>query len=63
MEVLAALSRLSNPPRVHNFVAGLGGRDIPLEILPRLLSILSAPEDSHLKIVDVNLEKLPVEDR
>ena len=63
LEVLAALSRLSNPPRVHNFVAGLGGRDIPLEILPRLLSILSAPEDSHLKIVDVNLEKLPVEDR
>jgi len=38
LEVLAALSELPKPPRVHNFAAGLGGRDIPLEILPTLLS-------------------------
>lgn len=63
LEVLAALSGLSKPPRVHNFVAGLGGRDIPLEILSRLLAVLSVPEDGHLKIIDVNLERLPVEDR
>lgn len=63
LEVLAALSGLSKPPRVHNFVAGLGGRDIPLEILSRLLAVLSLPEDGHLKIIDVNLERLPVEDR
>ncbi len=61
LEVLAALSTLAKPPRVHNFAAGLGGRDIPLDILPKLLSVLSEPSD--FKIIDVDLEKLPKEDR
>ncbi|OAD20119.1 pyruvate flavodoxin/ferredoxin oxidoreductase domain-containing protein [Candidatus Thiomargarita nelsonii] len=61
LEVLAALSTLAKPPRVHNFAAGLGGRDIPLDILPKLLSVLSEP--SGFKIIDVDLEKLPKEDR
>jgi pyruvate ferredoxin oxidoreductase alpha subunit len=63
LEVLAALSELPTPPRVHNFAAGLGGRDIPLEILPKLLSVLTEPNDGRFKIIDVDLEKLPVEDR
>jgi pyruvate ferredoxin oxidoreductase alpha subunit len=63
LEVLAAVSNLPNPPRVHNFAAGLGGRDIPLDILPRLLSILENPGDRSFRIFDVNLEKLPQEDR
>lgn len=63
IEVLAALSELPNPPRIHNFAAGLGGRDIRLEILPRLLSVLSDPGDRRFRIIDVDLEKLPVEDR
>lgn len=63
LEVLAAVSDLPNPPRVHNFAAGLGGRDIPLDILPRLLSILENPGDRSFRIFDVNLEKLPQEDR
>jgi pyruvate ferredoxin oxidoreductase alpha subunit len=63
LEVLSALSELPNPPRVHNFAAGLGGRDIPLEILPQLLSVLSEPGDRRFRIIDVDLEKLPMEDR
>jgi pyruvate ferredoxin oxidoreductase alpha subunit len=63
LEVLAALAELPNPPRVHNFATGLGGRDIPLQILPRLLAVLSNPGDRRFRIIDVDLEKLPVEDR
>jgi pyruvate ferredoxin oxidoreductase alpha subunit len=63
LEVLAALSELPKPPRVHNFAAGLGGRDIPLEILPTLLATLNEPSDRRFKIIDVELEKLPEEDR
>jgi pyruvate ferredoxin oxidoreductase alpha subunit len=63
LEVLAALSELPNPPRVHNFAAGLGGRDIPLEILPKLLAVLEHPTDRNFRIIDVDLEKLPQEDR
>jgi pyruvate ferredoxin oxidoreductase alpha subunit len=63
IEVSAALSDLPNPPRVHQFAAGLGGRDIPLEILPKLLSVLTEPTDRRFRIADVELEKLPEEDR
>lgn len=63
LEVLAALSELPHPPRVHNFAAGLGGRDIPLEIMPKLLAVLEEPSDRSFRIIDVDLEKLPEEDR
>ncbi len=64
LEVLGALSELENPPKVHNFAAGLGGRDIPLDILPRLLKVLEDPTASRqFKLFDVELERLPVEDR
>lgn len=63
LEVLAALSELDKPPRVHNFAAGLGGRDIPLDILPKLLSVLNEPGDRRFKIIDVELDKLPEQER
>ena len=63
LEVLAALSELPEPARVHNFAAGLGGRDIPLEILPKLLATLKEPTNRRFRIIDVELDKLPVEDR
>jgi len=65
LEVLAALSELPNPPRVHNFAAGLGGRDIPLTILPRLLSVLNNEKTTsrRFSVIDVELAKLPMEDR
>lgn len=63
LEALAAVAELPQPPRVHNFAAGLGGRDIPLDILPRLLAVLEEPENNRFRIIDVDLEKLPPADR
>ncbi len=63
LEVLAALSSLSAPPRLYNFAVGLGGRDIPLNIVGDLLAALETPEDRAFRIIDVELTRLPVEDR
>lgn len=62
-EVRAALSETPSPPRVHNFAAGLGGRDMPLELYPRLLEAARSPHVTRFAIVDVDLAKLPPEDR
>lgn len=62
-EVRAALSESVNPPRVHNFAAGLGGRDIPLEIYPRLLKSIKDTTPAHFAIFDLEVSKLPEEDR
>ncbi len=62
LEVVAALSQLDRVPRVHNCAAGLGGRDIPMEILPQLLSMID-DEDRSFRIIDVDVSKLPIEDR
>ncbi len=52
-EVRAALAGLRGAPRVHGAVAGLGGRDIPLEILPRLLRLADAAEPVHCAVIDL----------
>jgi pyruvate ferredoxin oxidoreductase alpha subunit len=62
-EVRSALFGEPNPPRVHNFAAGLGGRDMPLEIYPRLLKAAEAPEPTRFAIMDVELQKLPETER
>jgi pyruvate ferredoxin oxidoreductase alpha subunit len=62
-EVRAALSELPSPPRVHNFALGLGGRDMPLEIYPRLLDSIAAGKAARFSIFDADLNKLPEEDR
>jgi pyruvate ferredoxin oxidoreductase alpha subunit len=62
-EVRGALSALPSPPRVHNFAAGLGGRDMPLEIYPQVLEASKAQEPAHFAILDVDLSKLAEEDR
>jgi len=62
-EVRAALSELASPPRVHSFVAGLGGRDIPLEIYPRLLTAAKAERATEFAIADLELAKVAEEDR
>jgi pyruvate ferredoxin oxidoreductase alpha subunit len=62
-EVRAALSGMHSPPRVHNFAAGLGGRDMPLEIYPRLVEASKAKEATHFAILDVDLGKVAEEDR
>ncbi len=62
-EVRAALSDMPAPPRIYNFAAGLGGRDIPLEIYPRLLAASQGDEAARFTILDVDLGKLAREDR
>jgi pyruvate ferredoxin oxidoreductase alpha subunit len=63
LEVLAALSELPTPPRVHSFAAGLGGRDIPLSLLEKLLAAAERPHPERFSIIDVELERLPEADR
>jgi pyruvate ferredoxin oxidoreductase alpha subunit len=63
VEVKAALFDMPNPPRVHNFAVGLGGRDIPLDIYPRLLQTVRTQPPGPFAVFDVELDKLPAEDR
>jgi pyruvate ferredoxin oxidoreductase alpha subunit len=63
VEVKAALLGLPNPPRVHNFAVGLGGRDVPLDIYPRLLQTVSSQPPGPFALFDVDLGRLPQEDR
>jgi pyruvate ferredoxin oxidoreductase alpha subunit len=63
-EVRAALAGMKKPPAFHNYAVGLGGRDIPIDIYPRLLAAAEkAPEDEIFSILDLELDKLPTEDR
>ncbi len=62
-EVRAALSELEQAPRVHNFAVGLGGRDVPLDIYPRLLAAAGDEVATRFSIFDVELDRLPEEDR
>ncbi|HKJ82386.1 MAG TPA: transketolase C-terminal domain-containing protein [Mariprofundaceae bacterium] len=62
-EVRAALSELSDPPVVYNYAVGLGGRDVPMDLYPRLLEAVESGQGERFSIFDVELEKLPEEDR
>ena len=44
------------------FAVGLGGRDIPLDIYRKLHAAIEVPEPRPFSIIDVELEKLPIED-
>lgn len=61
-EVRAALYDLPSPPRVHGVAAGLGGRDMPLSLLPRLLE-LAGSHPQPFRIIDLRPEHLPREPR
>jgi len=58
-ELRAALSELRDPPRVHSFAAGLGGRDMPLELYRKLLQVVHDPQPTRFSIVDLEPEKIP----
>jgi pyruvate ferredoxin oxidoreductase alpha subunit len=62
-EVRAALSGTESAPRIHNFAAGLGGRDMPLKIYPRLVEAAKAEHATRFAILDVDLSKVAEEDR
>jgi pyruvate ferredoxin oxidoreductase alpha subunit len=62
-EVRAALSELTQMPRIHSYAVGLGGRDIPIDMYRRLLQSISADKACRFAIFDADLDKLPAEDR
>ncbi len=62
-EVRAALTELESAPRVHNVALGLGGRDVPMDIYPRLLALANEPLPVRFAVLDADLSKLPEEDR
>lgn len=62
-EVRAALRAMDAPPRVHNVAAGLGGRDVPLELYPRLIEVARGARETGFVILDLEPEKLPEEVR
>ena len=61
-EVHVALAGMPAVPRIHSFAVGLGGRDIPLEIYRTLHERIKVAEPQPFSIIDVEREKLPVED-
>lgn len=58
-EIRAALSEMHNAPRVHNFSVGLGGRDVPLDIYPRIHAAVHAGSGIPFGILDLEPDKLP----
>ena len=62
-EVRAALYEIDNAPRIHNFAIGLGGRDVPMDTLPKLITAIRESSHEHFRVFDAVLEKLPEEDR
>ncbi len=63
-EVRAALMEEPNRPLIHSFAVGLGGRDIPLNMVADLLARvdgLTAPVE--FEIAKLDLERLAPEDR
>ena len=61
-EVHVALAGMPAVPRIHSFAVGLGGRDIPLEIYRTLHERIKVAEPQPFSIIDVEREKLPIED-
>jgi pyruvate ferredoxin oxidoreductase alpha subunit len=62
-EVRAVLSGMARPPRVHNVAVGLGGRDVPMDVLPRLVRAALKRSLPPFSVFDLQPEKLPVEER
>jgi len=62
-EVRAAFAGDADAPRIHNFAVGLGGRDIPLDIYPRLMAAIKVPSPASFAVFDANMDKLPEADR
>ncbi|MGB5474246.1 MAG: pyruvate ferredoxin oxidoreductase [Gammaproteobacteria bacterium] len=58
-EIRAALTEMRDAPRVHNFSVGLGGRDVPLDIYPRIHAALRAGSGIPFDIIDLEPDKLP----
>ena len=62
-ELRAALYGMTNAPRIHSYAAGLGGRDIPMDIYPRIIKAINKETPERFAIFDVELDKLAPADR
>jgi pyruvate ferredoxin oxidoreductase alpha subunit len=62
-EVRAALSELENPPATYNYAVGLGGRDVPMSTLDKVLERVEQQPRERFAILDLEVERLPEEDR
>jgi pyruvate ferredoxin oxidoreductase alpha subunit len=63
-EVHAVLAGQSSPPKIYNVAAGLGGRDMSLELYRRLVDLIaSGREPEPFCIIDADPMLLPEEDR
>lgn len=62
-EVRSALLGSESRPRVHDYAVGLGGRDVPMDLLGRVLEAIPTTEPERFRIFDAEPEKLPAEDR
>nr|WP_296750849.1 pyruvate ferredoxin oxidoreductase [Thioalkalivibrio sp.] len=63
-EVQTALIEMEAPPRVHNFAAGLGGRDLTLDLYKSLVDAVLGEKRRHgFAIIDVDTTLLPEADR
>jgi pyruvate ferredoxin oxidoreductase alpha subunit len=62
-EVRSALFDSTAKPRIHNVAAGLGGRDMPLKIYPRLLELAAQPHPAPFSILDLEPQRLPPAER
>ena len=61
-EVHATLATTYPETRIHSFAVGLGGRDIPIELYRTLHERIKDGGSTTFEIIDVELDKLPVED-
>lgn len=59
-EMRSALADTDSPPQIHNFAAGLGGRDVPLAIYPRLLEAIKKLHP-RMSAIDLRPELLPAD--
>lgn len=63
-EVQTALVEMAEPPRVHNYAAGLGGRDLALDLYGRLVqAVFGAERPREFAIIDADPGMLPESDR
>ncbi|MFO8151671.1 pyruvate ferredoxin oxidoreductase [Thioalkalivibrio sp.] len=63
-EVQTALIEMAEPPRVHNYAAGLGGRDLSLDLYSRIVqAAFGAERPREFAIIDADPELLPESDR
>jgi hypothetical protein len=57
-EIRAALAGVADAPRVHAFSGGLGGRNLPLGTLARLLEAAGKKEPTRFAVIDADPEKM-----